>query len=72
MSEQMKIPFEFKRDNKYYIFVKQCNRNLFQYDVYDLNRNALNYTETFQAFDLGLVRQKVIRPNLRKNMNMKP
>ncbi len=51
----MKIPFEFKRGNKYYIFIKQCNENLFLYDVYDLNRKSVHHTETFQAFDLELI-----------------
>ena len=51
----MKIPFEFTKNNKYYIFIQQCNDNLFLYDVYDIKKEALNYKETFQAFDLGLV-----------------
>lgn len=53
----MKIPFDFTKNNKYYIYVKQCNKNLFLYDVYDLNRNALNYNETFQAFDLKKINE---------------
>lgn len=60
----MKIPFEFIKNNKYYIYIKQCNKNLFLYDVYDLNRNALNYKETFQAFDLGLIKEMIKPPKM--------
>lgn len=68
----MNIPFEFTKNNKYYIFIEKCNEDLYLYEVYDLNRKELNYKETFKAYDLGLVEQTVERPRLRKNMNIKP
>lgn len=52
----MKIPFEFTKNNKYYILIQQCNDNLFLYEVYSLGKKEFCYKETFQKFDLGLVK----------------
>lgn len=58
----MNIPLEFEKENKYYVYIKQCNDNLFLYEVYSLDRKNVFYYETFQAFDLGLVEQIVEPP----------
>ena len=63
----MKIPFEFIKNKKYYIFIGKCNDNLFLYDVYDLNRKELHYKETFQAFDLGLLKPTNVMEGIKKN-----
>lgn len=63
----MKIPKVISKDGHEYIFVKQNNSRTYLYK--DM---IYKYYETFTDFDLGLVKEVVERPNLRKNMNMKP
>ena len=48
----MKIPKIIRKNNKEYIFVKQCNDNLFQY-----KEMIYGYNECFTRHDLGLVKQ---------------
>lgn len=52
------------KDNKYYVFIQQCNNDLYLYDVYDLKRKNVYYKETFKKFDLGEVEEVI--PGSRK------
>lgn len=52
----MKIPKVISKNNHEYIFVKQCNENLFQYK--DL---MYGYYECFNRQDLGLIKE-IIKP----------
>ena len=47
------IPLQMIKDNKYYVFIQQCNNDLYLYDVYDLKRKNVYCKETFKKFDLG-------------------
>ena len=58
------IPLQMIRDNKYYVFIQQCNKDLYLYDVYDLQRKNVYYKETFKKFDLGEVEEVI--PGSRK------
>nr|DAS24498.1 MAG TPA: hypothetical protein [Caudoviricetes sp.] len=63
----MKIPKIISKNGHEYIFVKEYPNFILYQDM------LTGVKETFQRYDLGLVKQvKIIRPNLRKNMNMKP
>lgn len=57
----MKIPKIINKNNHIYIFVKQCNDKLFLYE--EMN---LHYKETFDKYDLGLVKEVIEQP---KNLN---
>ena len=63
----MKIPKIISKNGHEYIFVKQNNNRTYLYKdmIYGWN-------ETFTDYDLGLIKPATVRPNLRKNMNMKP
>ena len=64
----MKIPKIISKNGHEYIFIQQNNNRTYLYK--DL---LYGYKETFTDYDLGLVKPvKIIRPNLRRNMNMKP
>lgn len=63
----MRIPKIISKNNHEYIFVKEYPNFIMYEDM------ITGVKETFQRYDLGLVKSvKIIRPNLRKNMNMKP
>lgn len=51
------VPLQMIKNNKYYILIKQCNEDLYLYDVYDLKRKNVCYKETFKKFDLGEVKE---------------
>ena len=53
------IPLQMVKDNKYYVFIQQCNNDLYLYDVYDLKRKNVYYKETFKKFDLGEVEEVI-------------
>lgn len=53
------IPLQMVKDNKYYVFIQQCNKDLYLYDVYDLQRKNVYYKETFKKFDLGEVEEVI-------------
>ena len=62
----MKIPKIISKNGHEYIFVKEYPNFVLYQDM------LTGVKETFQRYDLGLVKpEKIIRPNLRKNMNMK-
>ena len=48
----IKIPKIINKNNHIYIFVEQCNDNLFLYK--EMN---LHYKETFSKYDLGLIKE---------------
>lgn len=63
----MKIPKIISKNGHKYIFVKEYPNFILYQDM------LTGVRETFQRYDLGLIKPaKIIRPNLRKNMNMKP
>lgn len=63
----MKTPKVISKNGHKYIFVKEYPNFVLYKDM------ITGVKETFQRYDLGLVKPvKIIRPNLRKNMNMKP
>ena len=53
------ILLQMIKDNKYYVFIQQCNNDLYLYDVYDLKRKNVYYKETFKKFDLGEVEEVI-------------
>ena len=62
----MKTPKIISKNGHKYIFVKEYPNFVLYKDMTTVVR------ETFQRYDLVLVKpEKIIRPNLRKNMNMK-
>lgn len=63
----MEIPKIITRGNREYIFVQKCNNKVYLY-----KEKVTGYKETFTLYDLGLIQPVVVRPRLRKNMNMKP
>lgn len=62
----MKTPKIISKNGHKYIFVKEYPNFVLYKDM------TTGVRKTFQRYDLGLVKpEKIIRPNLRKNMNMK-
>ena len=62
----MKIPKIISKNGHEYIFVKE-------YPNFILYQDMVTWVkETFQKYDLGLVKAVTVIPKLRKNMNMKP
>lgn len=62
----MKIPKIISKNNHEYIFVKEYPNFIMYKDM------ITEVKETFQRYDLGLVKSVIVTPKLRKNMNMKP
>ena len=63
----MKIPPEFKKNNKYYKYIKQCNEKIFLYEVYSLDKKNYYYKETFDLFDLGLIKPTKVMEGFANN-----
>lgn len=57
----MKIPKIINKNNHIYIFIKQCNDDLFLYE-----EMQYHYKEAFSRYDLGLVKEVIEKP---KNLN---
>ena len=63
----MKTPKIISKNGRKYIFVKEYPNFVLYKDM------TTGVKETFKRYDLGLIKPvKIIRPNLRRNMNMKP
>lgn len=62
----MKIPKIISKNGHEYIFVKEYPNFILYQDM------MTGVKETFQRYDLGLVKAVTVIPKLRKNMNMKP
>jgi hypothetical protein len=63
----MDIPKIINIKGHEYIFVKQNNSKTYLY-----KNTKYGYYETFDQYDLGLIKQTTVIPRLRQNMNMKP
>lgn len=62
----MKIPKIISKNGHEYIFVKEYPNFILYQDM------MTGVKETFQKYDLGLVKAVTVIAKLRKNMNMKP
>lgn len=62
----MKIPKIISKNGHEYIFVKKYPNFILYQDM------LTGVKETFQKYDLGLVKAVTVIAKLRKNMNMKP
>lgn len=62
----MKIPKIISKNGHEYIFVKEYPNFILYQDM------ITGVKETFQKYDLGLVKAVTVIHKLRKNMNMKP
>lgn len=62
----MKIPKIISKNGHEYIFVKEYPNFILYQDM------LTGVKETFQKYDLGLVKAVTVIAKLRKNMNMKP
>ncbi len=49
----MKIPKVISKNGREYMFVKQCNKNLFLY-----RERIYGYNECFNRYDLGLIERQ--------------
>ena len=58
----MKIPKVISKNNHEYIFVKQCNENLFQY-----KEMIVGYYECFSRYDLDLLQEQFSMKGFKAN-----
>lgn len=50
----MGVPKIIRKNNHRYIFVKQCNKNMFLYE-----EEKLKYKVCFTRFDLGMIKEVI-------------